>query len=211
MAKSAAASATLPNDDALTWRIVQAALDQAEEVGWENVRLRLVAEYLGVPLLEIGSRVRDLDAVADAWFAYGWKAMQQPLPPDIAALPASDRLEVVLWRWFECLSPHRRVTVDMLKAKLWPFHPHHWVPLPFNLSRTILWLRDAAGCDDASPRREVEEVGLTWLFLATLAVWSRDDSESQKRTRHFLHRRLADASSLMTFLFGAQSSTRVAP
>lgn len=210
MARSAAASETLPDDDALTGRIVEAALDQAERDGWENVRLRLVADHLGVPRSEIGSRVRDLDAVADAWFASGWKAMQQPLPPDIAALPAGDRLEAVLWRWVESLSPHRRVTVDMLKTKLWLFHPHHWLPLPFNLSRTIRWLREAAGCDDASPRREVEEVGLTWLFLATLAVWSRDDNENQKRTRHFLHHRLADASSLITFLFGAQSSRRVA-
>jgi AcrR family transcriptional regulator len=205
------ASGTSEKDDDLTRRIVEAAVQQAEEVGWENVRLRLIAEDLGVPLEEIGSRVRDLDGVADAWFARAWKAMQQPLSPELAVLPAHDRLEAVLWRWFESLSGHRHVTVQMLKAKLWPFHPHHWVPLPFNLSRTILWLRDAAGCDDPSPRREVEEVGLTWLFLATLAVWSRDDSENQQRTRRFLHRRLGDASSLMTFLFGAQSATRATP
>jgi AcrR family transcriptional regulator len=211
MVESDAASGISGSDDDLTWRIVEAAVEQAEEVGWENVRLRLVAERLGVPLDEIGSRVRDLDGVADAWFTHAWKAMQQPLSPEMATLPTRDRLEAVLWRWFESLSAHRRVTVQMLKTKLWPFHPHHWVPLPFNLSRTILWLRDASGCDDASPRREVEEVGLTWLFLATLAVWSRDDSDNQQRTRRFLRRRLADASSLMTLLFGAQSSTRATP
>lgn len=211
MTRSAGPAAGSSGMDDLPQRIVDAAIASAEEVGWENVRLRVVAERLGVPLSEIGVCMRDLDAVADAWFARGWQAMQQPLPPEVAAMPATERLEVVLWRWFESMGSHRKVTIQMLKSKLWPFHPHHWVPLPFNLSRTILWLRDAAGCDAEAPRREVEEVGLTWLFLATLAVWSRDDSLDQQQTRRFLHRRLADGASLMTFLFGTQSSTRATP
>ena len=204
MAKATGAPNTPGTRDDLDEKIVDAAIACAEEVGWENVRLRLVGERLGVPLHDIGARFADLDAVANAWFARGWEAMQQPLPAAFAELPARERLEVVLWRWFECLGAHRQVTVQMLKTKLWPFHPHHWGPMPFNLSRTILWLRDAAGCDAEAPRREVEEVGLTWLFLATLAIWSGDDSEGQQRTRRFLHRRLADATSLMTLLFGTQ-------
>jgi hypothetical protein len=95
----------------------------------------------------------------------------------------------------------------MLAGKMWLFHPHHWVPLIFNLSRTILWLRDAAVLDARSPRRELEEVGLTWLFLLTLLVWAGDDSEGQARTRRFLRGRLADADVLMTFLFGPRPST----
>jgi len=140
--------------------------------------------------------------VADAWFERGWAAMLEPVGADFAARPAQERLEIILLRWFDAMAPHRRVTVQMLKAKAWPFHPHHWVSMVFNLSRTILWLRDAAGLDAAAPRREVEEVGLTWLFVFTLAVWARDDTEGQERTRRFLRARLNTADDLMRMIFG---------
>jgi AcrR family transcriptional regulator len=198
--------ATMERDD-LAERIVDAAIATAEEVGWDNVRLRLVAERLNIPLAEVGARFRDANAVADAWFARARQAMLAPQPPGFQELPGRERLEATLWQWFEATSAHRRVSVQMLAGKLWPFHPHHWVPMLFDLSRTVLWLRDAAGCDAQSPRREVEEVGLTWLLLATLAVWSRDDGEGQARTRQFLHDRLADADVLATLLFGPQSSS----
>jgi AcrR family transcriptional regulator len=189
-------------------RVVDAAIAMAEEVGWENVRLRIVAERLDIPLADLASHFRDLDAVANAWFRRARQQMLDPVPPEFGVLPARQRLETLLLRWFDAASAHRRVSVQMLAGKLWPFHPHHWVPLIFDLSRTILWLRDAAALDAGSPRRELEEVGLTWLFLFTLLVWANDDSERQARTRRFLRKRLADADALMTLLFGPQPSTR---
>ena len=188
-------------------RIVDAAIAVAEEVGWEDVRLRVVAERLGMSLAEVSEHFRDLDAVADAWFARARQEMLRPVSPEFAGLPARQRLETLLLRWFDATSAHRRVSVQMLAGKLWPFHPHHWAPLIFNLSRTILWLRDAAALDAGSPRRELEEVGLTWLFLLTLLVWADDESEGQARTRRFLRRRLADADVLMALLFGPEPST----
>ncbi|MGZ9020728.1 MAG: hypothetical protein ACXW3X_14725 [Rhodoplanes sp.] len=186
-------------------RVVETVIAMAEEVGWENVRLRVVAERLHVPMAEIASHFRDLDAVANAWFRLARQRILDPVPPEFGALPARERLETLLLRWFDATSKHRRVSVQMLTGKLWPFHPHHWAPLIFDLSRTILWLRDAAALDAGSPRREIEEVGLTWLFLLTLLVWANDDSEGQARTRRFLQGRLADADALMTLLFGSRT------
>jgi len=179
-------------------RILRAALAMAEEAGtWEAVRLRLVAERLELPLTEVLSRFRDLDAVADAWFAKGWEAMLAPPPEGFFTLPARERLEMLLLRWFDALAEHRRLTAEMVRTKLHPPHPHHWVPMIFNLSRTIQWLRDAAALDGLGARRGIEEVGLTLLFLRTLAVWSCDRSEGQGRTRAFLRRRLACADRAM--------------
>jgi AcrR family transcriptional regulator len=181
-------------------RIVDAAVAEAERVGWDNVRLRIVAGSLGIGLDRVLAHFDDLDAVADAWFARAWAQMLAP-PDDEAAffaLPARQRVEIVLLRWFDALAPHREVTAQMLATKLWPFHPHHWAPMVFNLSRTLVWVRDAAALDAGGPRRAAEEIGLTWLFLATLAVWSRDDSPGQARTRAFLAARLDQAEWLMT-------------
>ncbi len=194
----------------LDQRIVDAALDLADEGGWEALRLRRVAERLGVPLAEVLEHYRDLDAVADAWFRRAWTAMLAPPPADYATRPARERLHLVMMCWFDALAPHREVTGQILTAKLYPSHPHHWMPLVFNLSRSIHWLREAALLDATGRRRQIEEVGLTALFLATLACWLRDDTPDQARTRKFLRHRLERADRLMVRAWGAAQPPGVA-
>lgn len=177
------------------------ALVDAEEGGWESVRLRAVAARLDVPLAAVAETFRDLDAVADAWFDTLRDAMLAPTATGFADLPAAERIETVMWRWFEAAGRHRRITLAMICAKLYPSHPHHWVPLVFSLSRLIQWVRDAARLDASGRQRQVEEVGLTALFLATLAVWAGDRSDGQERTRSFLRARLARADALMARLY----------
>lgn len=186
----------------LAGEIVDAALALAADSGWDNIRLGAVAQRLGTPLAEILDHYRDLDGVADAWFRQGCAAMLAPPPRRFAAMPAEQRLFAVIMRWFDALESHRRVTGEMLRAKLYPTHPHYWMPMIFNLSRTIHWVRDAALLDAGGRRRQAEEIGLTLLFLATLAAWLRDDSEDQEQTRAFLRRRLAEADRLMVRLWG---------
>ena len=178
-------------------RIVDETIALAEEIGWSRVRLRLVAERLDLSLAELQTHFRDLDAVANAWFERAWQAMLAPTPEGFADQPAADRLHLLLMRWFDALAPHRTVTHQMLGEKLYLSHPHHWVPMIFNLSRTIQWLRDAALLDAEGRRRQIEEIGLTALFLTTLAVWRRDDTPDQERTRRFLELRLARADRTM--------------
>ena len=196
-------SRTAPSGTALGPRIVDAALAAADEVGWDRIRLRLVAERLGVPVADVAAVDRDIDAVADAWFARALAAMLQPPPEGFADRTPEERLHLLLMRWFDALAPHRSVTGQMLRTKLYPSHPHHWLPMVFSLSRLINWLRDAALLDAVGRRRQAEEIGLTALFLATLAVWQRDGSPNQERTREFLRRRLAEAGRAMRRLYGA--------
>ncbi len=190
----------------LSRRVVSATIALAEEVGWRNVRLHDVAQRVGIGVAEINRHFRDLDAVADAWFATAQQAILAPVGPGFYDLAPRERVNLLMLRWFDALAPHRRVAVEMLTTKMWPFHPHHWVPMVFNLSRLILWLREAAALGTESPRREAEEVGLTWLFLATLAVWSRDETDGQSRTRRFLARRLGEADHMVALVFGRRRS-----
>ena len=181
--------------------VLDTALNRAEQHGWDSLRLRELAAELDVPLSEILVHYRDADAIADAWFGRALAAMLAPPPEGFAALPAQERLRLTMLRWFDALAPHRRVTGEMLAGKAYPSHPHHWVPMIFNLSRTIHWLRDAAGLDAGGRRRQVEEVGLTALFLATLRDWLRDETPDQERTKARLARRLAGADRVMASLF----------
>ena len=178
-------------------RIVDAAVRMAEADGWESVRLRRVAKELGIPLADVHALFRDLDAVADAWFARADAAMIASRGRRFAALPPRERIRDLMQSWFDAVSPHRRVGAQMLSAKLYLAHPHHWVPLIFTLSRTVQWLRDAAGLDAHGLRRQVEEAGLSALFLAALAVWAKDSSPKQEKTRKFLDSRLSEADRVM--------------
>ncbi len=175
----------------LDQRIVDHAMLLAAEVGWDRLRLRRVAGDLGISQAELQACYRDLDAVADAWFVRAQRAMLAPFEAGFADLPARERIYLVMMRWFEANAEHRAVVGQMLRTKLYPSHPHHWVPLVFNLSRLIQWLREAARLDASGTRRQVEEVGLTLLFLATLSAWLGDESPRPERTRHGLRRRLA--------------------
>ncbi len=187
-------------------RIVDEAIALAEQAGWGSVRLRIVAERLGVKLTEVHAHYRDLDAVANAWFGRATKAMLAPPPRGFAKLAAENRLHLVMMRWFDALAGHKRVTGEMLAAKMHPPHPHHWVPMVFDLSRTVQWLRDATGLDAGGRRRQLEEIGLTALFVATLRYWLKDDSPNQEMTRERLARRLARADTLMARLWPPEAA-----
>jgi AcrR family transcriptional regulator len=174
-------------------RILEAALELARERGWTNVRLYQVAERAGVSLAQVGAEFRDQDTLANAWFARALSALES-LPADaVVGQPAPERLHTAMMRWFDALAPQREVTMQMLEAKLYLSHPHHWVPLVFDLSRLIHWFLDAARIASTGRARQLAEVGLTAIFLASLRVWRRDDTVGQERTRQYLRRRLAQS------------------
>jgi len=182
------AEAEPPRTDPLRDRILEAAMALAEETpgGWHDLRLHLVAERLGLPLAAVLDRFRDADAIADAWFARALRAMLAEPEPGSAALPPSARVHAALMRWLDAQAAHRRVAGDMIRAKLHPSHPHHWVPMVFSLSRLVHWALEAARLDARGLPRQAEEVGLTLLLLRTLPLWLRDPTPGQVRTREFL-------------------------
>lgn len=174
-------------------RIIDGTLELAAERGWQDLRLHDVARHLDLPLGEIGRHFRDLDAIANAWFARAEAKVRDLSTDDLVDLVPPDRLHQAMTRWFDALARHRRVTGQMLQAKLYPSHPHHWVPMIFDLSRLIHWFLDAARIESTGRRRQWAEIGLTFIFLATLRDWLRDESDEQARTRRNLRRRLESA------------------
>lgn len=188
----------------LAERILETALDLAEDQCWAAVRLTEVARRLDIPANRVLDFYRDLDAVADAWFRRALDAMLAPQTPDFDSKPAAERIEDCLLAWFDAVSERKRISVEMLQTKLEFSHPHHWVPAIFNLSRTIQWLRQAAllPAPYGSRRAQVEEIGLSLLFLAMLRTWASDESPDQQRTRDVLRARLARSDRLMARLFG---------
>jgi len=180
----------------LAARIVDAALKAADRVGWDNVYLADVARDLRVPVIEVRRRFRDLDAVADAHFGRAFEAMLA-MSPRVRSRPAPERVEALLGVWFEYLRPHARTSAAMIAAKIYPFHPHHWVPLIFSLSRLIQWLRDAAFLRARLPRRQGEEIVLSALFVLALVAWRGDGAAGERRARALVRRALQTLSMIL--------------
>jgi AcrR family transcriptional regulator len=183
--------------------ILDAALTLADQVGWRHVTAQAIgARFGGGPDLVL-AHFRDLDAVADAWFQ---RALAAALAGPIDAVaPFDRRLATVIGRWLDALAPHRAASLEMIGAKLYPSHPHHWVPLVFNLSRLVQWMLDAAHSRAEGRRRQATEVAVSALMLATLWRWRRGDDEATKR---FVAERLERMERRLERIWPDQSGAR---
>jgi hypothetical protein len=173
--------------------VIDAALALAAERGWDQVRFHLLAERTGMPMPEIGAAFRDVDAIANAWFARARLHLLGLPETALVDLSPDARIATACERWLDFLAPHRRVAAEILRGKLWPAHAHHWAPLVFNLSRLVHDLLDTARVPGEGTLRVFQEVGLTFMLLATLRDWVRDRSEAQAWTKRRLRHRLARA------------------
>ncbi len=176
--------------DAFRDHIINEALAFADTHGWQHSTLGPLAAHMSVKINDIRAHFPDANGIANAWFTHAQDAMLSPTPAGFADLPVHERIHLLIMRWLDALSPHRGVAVQILSAKTHAPHIHHWVPAIFSLSRTIQLLRDAAGLHVRGRRAQIEEIGLTALFLSTMKAWCRDESPHQERTRRTLDRRL---------------------
>ena len=185
--------------------IVDAAIALAARDGWAQVRMMHVAMHFGVPLAQIHDRFRDMDDIADAWFTRASQTLAVPTKRGFAKKPAKDRLFKLIMRWLNALAAERQVSAQIIRQKLYPSHPHHWIPMVFSLSRLVHLILDAAMIDSYGRQRQADELGGSMLVLATLWVWAGDDTPGQERTQAFLARRLEHGDCLMTRIFAESS------
>ena len=175
------------NHGELRDRILDAALELAEQEGWEPLRLHQVARHLGIGLEEIRRHFREKEELVDAWFDRADAAMLlESAEPGFYRLPLRRRLEKLLQAWLDALAPHRGVTRQMILNKLEPGHLHVQIAGLWRISRTVQWWREAAGIEHAWLRRALEESALTAVYLVVFLTWLVDDSPGHQRTRRRL-------------------------
>src|SRR5437660_11599684 len=153
--------------------IVDTALALAERTSWEALRLHDVAAALSIGLNDVRSHFCEKEEIVDAWFdrADGAMLADAVSPDEYRGLSPRQRIEHALMIWLGALAPYRRVTRQMIWNKLEPGHLHYQWGGALRISRTVQWLREAAGRDAALPRRAIEETALTGLYLATFFYW----------------------------------------
>lgn len=181
-------------------RILEVTLALADEKGWKNIRLYQVANHLNIGLGEIHKYYPDLNAIANKWFTHALTAMLTPEEGPFFLLPAQQRLQLAIIKWFNSLALHHKTTTQMVGGKLHPPHIQHWVPMVFDLSSLIHWWLDAAAIAVSGRQRQIAEIGLTAIFLRSFYFWTNDRSPNQSNTAEYLRRRLANADMLMAIV-----------
>lgn len=183
--------------DATAERILDAAIELAEHSSWEAVRLHAVARHLNLTIADIHAHYREKEEIVEAWFDRADCAMlADAAQPGYAALDTRGRLQRSMLAWLDVLAPHRRVTREMLVNKLEPGHLHVQIPALLRISRTVQWMREAAGRESTFVWRALEETATTAIYLMTFTHWLVDESPNSERTRALLDDELKHAESL---------------
>lgn len=179
-------------------RIVDAALALAAERGWEALRLHDLAVTLGIGLDDIRRHFREKDELIDAWFDRADAAMLHLADSGIlGGFTPRQRLVELTMAWLDALEPRRAVTRQMIAAKAEPGHLHIQIPAVMRISRTVQWLREAAGLEDHGLRRALGETALTGIYLAVFSRWLTETRPGSPQTRALLDSLLGSAERLL--------------
>lgn len=150
----------------------------------------MLADRLEIWLVGSAAEYRDLDAIADAWFAQVLGEVLAEVPRQIERPPADQRLLRTMTASFEHLAPHALVSRDMLRLKLNPSHPHHGLPMVFDLSRLMHWFLDGARIEGRGAWRALRGTVITGIFPGALARWAWPRRPDAERAGRYLRRRL---------------------
>ncbi|MDN5753518.1 MAG: TetR/AcrR family transcriptional regulator [Nitrosospira sp.] len=190
-------------------QIVDTAVELGEQKSWEAVRLHDVAVALGITLDEVRAHFREKEDIVDAWFERADSAMLKAgQASDFSYLTPRQRLHRLIMIWLGAFYPYRKTTRQMIYGKLEPGHIHIQVPGLMRVSRTVQWMREAAGRDATYVRRALEESGLTTIYLATFFYWMKDNSAGSTRTSRFLEGCLSVAENLDRVVFTRRGAAR---
>ncbi|HEX7046264.1 MAG TPA: helix-turn-helix domain-containing protein [Gammaproteobacteria bacterium] len=164
--------------------ILDAALECAEHRHWETVRLADVAAALDVSLADIHRHFADKESLVDAlWDRADIALLISADDVSLRGMNIPERLEHLIFAWLGTLAPHRRTVREMLLVRLEPGHLHIQIPTLLRVSKTVQWLREAAGLRATFAWRALEETALTTLFITVFITWLQDEARAREVLR----------------------------
>lgn len=178
--------------------IVNTALGLAAEARWSSISLREIADAADVSPAEMYTLYPSKTAILKAYFAsvdaavlgtkFGFEEEDSP----------RDRLFDVLMRRFDALSDDRDGVLSILATLR--CDPVSALCLSSGVCGSMRWMLEAAQIPVSGPKGRLTVKGLVALWLATLRVWERDESEDMARTMAALDKNLRRAERLRSML-----------
>jgi AcrR family transcriptional regulator len=186
--KAAGGAADLPR------HIIDTAFELARERGWRDLSLAEIAEAAELPLSRLYSIYPSKQAILKGFSDQVDAAMLgegvEPLDT-----PARDRLFDMVMRRLDALQPYQEALAVILQDQL--RDPLVACSGLGRLGRSMAVTLEAAGFSTTGCRGLLRRKGLAAIYLSTLRVWLRDDSDDMARTMAHLDKQLARVDSLI--------------
>ena len=161
-------------------RIIAAAFSFAADGRWRDLSLAEIAESAEVPLAEAYGLFRSKQAILSAYSKGIDAKLLADQAADLGEEPARDRLFDVIMRRLDALRPEKAglATIVQDTAR----DPLAAACSACRLRRSMAAMLEAAGLSTDGLRGSLRVKGLAAIYLATLRIWFRDDSEDMGAT-----------------------------
>ncbi|MEM7570415.1 MAG: hypothetical protein AAF337_11520 [Pseudomonadota bacterium] len=181
--------------------IFKAAFDRIDADGPKSFAVDLVADDLNVEPGLLAPMFNDLSSLASAFGRF----VDQSVAAEVGDVaggtdePAVDRLFEVLMARFDAIQPYRAGLIALGKEA--PREPQLLSEFACIVPNSMQEMLSLAGLLAKRPKRGLQVVGLTALWLRCVRVWMKDESEDMAKTMATLDKSLKDASSIARRLF----------
>jgi AcrR family transcriptional regulator len=192
--KKAAGKKTPGAASDLPRHIIDTAFALVLERGWRDLSLAEIAESAQVPLSRLHPIFPSKQAILEG-FADQVDAAMLGEDADSFEMPGRDRLFDMVMRRLDALQPYKEALGIILQDQL--RDPLAGCCGLTRLRRSMAVTLEAAGFSTTGLRGVLRLKGLSAIYLATLRVWLRDDSEDMAKTMAYLDKQLTRVDSLI--------------
>jgi len=175
--------------------VIEAAMKLAEETRWRDLSLTDISDAAKLKLSEVYPHFSSKSAILSA---FARRIDQEVLAGEEQGSregPARDRLFDVLMRRFDALQPYRKaiaeIALDQARDPLAAVCGLH------TLRRSMACMLEAADLSAEGCRGVVRIKGLSLIYLATMRVWLKDESDDLSKTMAALDKHLQRAEGMM--------------
>ncbi|MCQ8241720.1 TetR family transcriptional regulator [Rhizosaccharibacter radicis] len=165
--------------------LIQAAMAQAESLGWRRVSVVSAAREAGVPLDEARAR---FPRRTDILLRLGLLADRAALVEDESAGTERERLFDSLMRRIDVMQQYRGGVQAVLRSL--PFDPLLAAMLGAATHGSMRWMAQAAGIETDGLGGALRVQGVLGVWLQTMRAWERDDSSDLSGTMAALDKAL---------------------
>ncbi|MDP6352981.1 MAG: hypothetical protein QF926_10095 [Alphaproteobacteria bacterium] len=176
-------------------KIIDSALALAGRMRWADVGLAEIAAEAELTLGATLAHYRSKTAILAAYMGQVDDQVVAGISADILDQAVRDRLFETLMRRFDALAPHRNAIRSILRSS--GCDPLAAGCGALALLRSMGVMLECAGVGSHGFRGRIRAKGLAMIYLATLRVWLRDDSEDMAATMAALDRALDRADRLV--------------
>jgi AcrR family transcriptional regulator len=161
-------------------KVIEVALAFAAEGRWRDLSLAEIAEAAKLPYAEVYRLFSSKQAILSAYSADIDAKVLAGQAADLVSEPARDRLFDVIMRRLDALRPNKAglATIAQDTAR----DPMLAVCGGCRLRRSMAAMLEAADLSAEGLRGTLRVKGLAAVYLATLRIWFRDDSEDMGKT-----------------------------